>query len=106
MPYKIEKITLPKELDRRVKLTEQQRDEIKTNINWLSINKLSQEYKVSRRLIQFILYPERLEVCRNAFAKRRKDGRYYDKEKHKEAIKNTRRYKHGIWYEKLLSMKE
>ena len=29
MPYKSEKIKLPKELDRRVKLTDEQREEIK-----------------------------------------------------------------------------
>lgn len=104
MPYKIEKIKLPKELDRRIKLNDQQRDEIKINIEWLSQNKLAKKYKVDRKLIRFIQFPEVLEAHKTAYAKRRKDWRYYNKEKNKEAIKKTRIYKHNLWYEKLLSM--
>lgn len=106
MPYKIEKVPLPRELDRRVKLTNQQRDEIKTNMEWLSQRKLALKYNVDRKTIRFIQDPDALEAHKIAYAKRRKDGRYYNKEKQREAIKNTRRYKHSIGYEKLISMQD
>ena len=106
MPYKIEKIKLPKELDRRVKLTDQQRDEIKTNIDWLSQRKLALKYNVDRKTIRFIQFPEVLEAHKIAYAERRKDWWDYNKEKHREAIKDTRKYKHSIGYEKLVSMQD
>ena len=104
MPYKIEKLKLPRHLDRRIKLTDQQRDEIKTNMEWLSQRKLALKYKVSRHLIRMVQYPEVYEAYLEAFKKRRKDWRYYNKDKHKEAIKSTRHYKHSIGYRNLNDM--
>ena len=97
---------LPKELDRRIKLTDQQRDEIKTNIDWLSQRKLALKYNVDRKTIKFIQFPEALEAHKIAYAQRRKDGRYYNKDKQREAIKDTRRYKHSIGYDRLISMQD
>lgn len=106
MPYKIEKVKLPRELDRRVKLTDQERDEIKENIDWLSQRKLAQKYKVSRRLISFIQDPSKLERVRDQYKERRKDWRYYNKEKHREYIKGTRKYKHSLGYDTLKAMQD
>jgi hypothetical protein len=62
------------------------------------------EGRCSRRTIQYILYPERLAVVKAQFKERRKDGRYYNKDKHREAIKNTRHYKQKLKLEgKLIS---
>ena len=40
-----------------------------------------------------IINPERLARVKQLSVERRKDGRYYNKEKHRLAIKNTRAYK-------------
>lgn len=59
MPYKSEKIKLSREQDRRVKLTEAQREEIKEkhSTGLHSQRALAREYNVSRRLISFVLFP-------------------------------------------------
>lgn len=53
MPYKSEKIKLPKELDRRVKLTDQQREEIKElyGTGCYSLNGLAKQYGVSKKTV-------------------------------------------------------
>ena len=65
MPYMFEykKIRLPKECDRRRKLTDIQREEIKEKYasgNY-SMYKLANEYNVSRRTIQFTIYQRDLK---------------------------------------------
>lgn len=50
--------------DKRRKLTEEQKEEIKAKGASYGIRKLSREYNVDKRLIQFILYPERLKAAR------------------------------------------
>lgn len=97
MPYKHESshIKLPREKDRRVKLSLEDRQEIKrlyTNTN-KSMEQLAKDYHVSRRLISFIVHPWAYEKAKEQHKERRKDWRYYDKDTHNEAIKNTRRYR-------------
>lgn len=100
MPYKIETdhIKLPKKkwFDRRYKLTDQERDEIRENIEWLSQSKLAAKYKVSRTLISFIQNPDKYEIAKAQRRERAKDWRYYDKEANREAIKDTRRYRYKV----------
>jgi len=97
MPYKIDTmhIKLPRQLDRRVKLSEEDKEEIKNLFNsWESIKFIATEYNVSRRTIQFIIYPERLIKCKAQYKERRLDWRYYDKEYHRKAMKHTRDYRY------------
>lgn len=60
MPFKSEKIKLPPEYDRRRKLSDEQKDEIKhkysTGVN--SLNSLAKEYNVSKKTILLIVNPE------------------------------------------------
>jgi len=80
MPYWFErkKIKLPAGEDRRVKVSEEEKERIKDlyKAGW-SIRKIAREYagKCSRRLIQFILYPDRAK--RQVILRRRrvKEGR-------------------------------
>ena len=60
MPYKAEKIKLPSEYDRRVKLSAEQRDEIrhKYSTGLYSLNSLAKEYNVSKKLILVTVNPE------------------------------------------------
>lgn len=98
MPSKVDKYTInnPK-LDRRVKLTNEQRKQIKKeHEQGASMRSLARKYNVSRRLIDFIVHPERLEKNRKQFKERRKDGRYYYREKHTQAMRDHRKYKQKL----------
>lgn len=99
MPYKFEKdkLKIPRILDRRIKLNDDDKKEILNLFNnWESINSISKIFSVSRRTIQFIIYPDRLQRCKELYAIRRLDWRYYDKEKCTKAMKYTRDYKQDI----------
>lgn len=93
-----------KKLDRRVKLTDTDKESIvrEYKSGEISINGLSRKYNVSKRLIQFTLFPERKEKAKELYKQRSKDGRYYDKEKHKEYVKKHRYYKKELFEKGLL----
>lgn len=96
MPEKVDKMIIPRKFDRRVKLTEVDKEKIKSlHSAGFPIRFIAREFedKCSRRMIQFVLFPERGKLVAEQFKERRKDGRYYSKENHREAIKGTRRYK-------------
>jgi transposase-like protein len=100
MPYKFEKIPINNEkLDKRVKLTEADKENIKKEYETgtIGINALARKYGVSKRLIQFTLFPERKEQAKKAFAERRKDGRYYDKDKQREYQRKHRSHKKELY---------
>ncbi len=92
----IDDTNLPKGFDRRVKLTDSEREEIKRlHKEGNTIRSIARlfEGKCSRRLIQYIIYPERLE----AVYRRQKENKnwliYYDKDKRREYMRGHRRYK-------------
>ena len=60
MPYKTEKLRLPPELDRRRKLSDEQKDEIrhKYSTGLYSLNGLAREYGVSKKTVLLIVNPE------------------------------------------------
>jgi hypothetical protein len=96
MPYKCEKINLPRELDRRVKLTEDEREEIKQLYGKISQRKLAKRFGVSRRLIIFIGAPEKYQHNKDI----RKDSTfYYNKYKHRAYMKKHRKYKQRLYLE-------
>lgn len=99
MPYKSEKIALPKQYDRRVKLTDEQREEIKTKYKsgFYSQRQLAREYNVSRRLITFVLDDSKRAKCAEQFKERRKDGRYKpSKEEWNKTMTDHRNYKKDL----------
>ena len=99
MAYVSEKIPLPPQYDRRRKLTEDDKFEIvrlRKEHN-LSQRTLARMFGVSRKLIIFIIDPERYERAKAQYKERRKDGRYYDRETHNEAMRNLRAYKHKLY---------
>ena len=100
MPYKSEKIKLSKEQDRRIKLTDNQRDEIrhKYSTGLYSQRQLAREYNVSRRLITFIIDPKKSERNKELCKKRRADGRYKPTKKEWAAtMKEHRLYKEKLY---------
>lgn len=105
MPYKFEtdKLKIANEkLDRRCKLTKAQRQEIFENKEGLSQRKLAKKYGVSRRLITFILDPEKKK--RDLERRRERGGSkiYYDKQKFREQMRGHRRYKKELYDKNLL----
>lgn len=97
---------LPRELDRRVKLTEEQRQQIweEYATGATSLIALANKYEVSKRTIQFTLYPERYTKAREQFKERRKDGRYKGtKEQWAKIQKEHRHYKQELYKKGLLT---
>ena len=100
MPYKSEKIKLPKELDRRVKLTDKQREEIKDlyGTSSYSLNGLAKQFGVSKKTILLIVNEESAERAKQYRKEHWKEFQS-TKEEHREAIKKTRKYKHSLMLE-------
>lgn len=97
MPYKSDRIKIQgTKYDRRIKLTEQDREYIK-HLTGMSIRGIARMYGVDKRLIQFILYPERHQ--KNLLDRKNRGGsaQYYDREKNREYAKKTRNYKHELY---------
>lgn len=101
MPYKAEKMKLPKEpgIDRRIKLSDMQKTWIRLNPCGFSQRKLAAIHGVSRRTIQFLQNPESLTENKKRRQERGGWKQYYDKEEHRETIKEHRRYKHQYFTE-------
>ena len=97
MPYKVEKKRLPPELDRRRKLSDEQKDEIvhKYSTGLYSLNRLAKEYNVSKKTVLLIVNPE---------SKRKNDERIKDhwrdyvpsKEERNAIMRKHRAYKHKV----------
>lgn len=109
MPRTSEKIRLANTpYDRRVKLSFEQREEIREireKLGW-SYNTLAKKYGVSKRLIQFVCNPEMEERARENFKILRKDGRYYNREKHNESIQNMRLWKEKLYKEGIVKIEK
>jgi len=84
-----EKKLIPRELKKSVKLSLIDRKNIRGEYILIkSQRKLAKKYNVSRRLIQFILFPEK--EIKNKLNFKKNQSKYYDKEKHKNYIAKTR----------------
>ena len=100
MPYKSEKIKLSKSQDRRIKLTDEQREEIreKYSTGLYSQRALAKEYGVSRRLITFVIDDTKYQKCKEQFKGRKADGRYKpDREEWAKTMREHRHYKQKLY---------
>lgn len=98
MPHKFEtyKIPLPKDKDRRRKLSDEDKEIIKMLYEQgESIRAIARRFEkqCSRRNIQFVLFPERLK--RVNFSGHWE--KYYSKERNTKAIRDWRRYKQELY---------
>lgn len=110
MPYKFETnhFRKQKEDDNRIKLTDEDKEEIKrlyATGNY-SQSELGRMFNVHRRTIDFIIDPEKMIENNNKRKERGKDGRYYDKEKHREYMREYRRRKKALYEQGRLFQKE
>lgn len=87
------KLKLPRELDRRVKLTDEQRLEIEKLGATVSRRGLARMFGVSRRLIQFILDPESLAEAKRNQKERKPWLTRYNKQRNTEIMREHRAYK-------------
>lgn len=83
-------------LDRRVKLLDCQKEQMKRLYDdgeGVSINQLAKVFSVNKRLIQFTLFPERIKENRKRRDERGGWLQYYDKKKGTETQREHRNYK-------------
>ena len=106
MPYKFQtdKLLVPKEHDKRIKLTPEQKELIRHlyETTDTSQRKLATQFGVSRRLITFILVPEKQKANLQAREARGCSKQYYDKETNKKRMKAHREHKRALYEEGLL----
>ncbi len=109
-PFDKKGVLIPREpgLDRRVRLTARQRVGVRRlyfAVGGWSQRKLAEHFGVSRRTIQFVLFPEKYATARKQFIERRKDGRYKPtKEKWRKTQAEHRAHKKKLYQEgKLIS---
>ena len=89
---KLDNLRIPKALDKRRKLTDENKEEIKRLYKQgMSIHSIAREFenKCCKRNIQFILFPNRAEQV----ARQHDWAKYYSKEKHKIAMQKHRQHK-------------
>jgi len=100
MPYKwaTDKVKLPPGKDRRVKLSSDDKREIKRlySVGDTSYQKLADRFSVSKRSIQFIIKPEKL--VENLKRREERGGwrQYYDKDERTASQREHRQYKTKI----------
>lgn len=99
MPYKCADMPIPKQFDRRIKLTDQERvDIIKLHNEGMATRAIARLYPhVSRGLIVFVIYPERLQRAYNRAQENENWRKYYDKKKRNRYMRNHRRYKYKLY---------
>lgn len=108
MPYKSEKILIRgTQYDRRNKLTAEQRQEIfhRYHTESVSQRQLACEYGVSRRLISYIVDPEKAEIAKEILRQRKAKGMYKpDKKQWAAVIREHRRYKQQLYIQGLIQL--
>ena len=97
MPYKHIEFKIKPEDDKRVKLLDYERREIKRLYGKVSQRKLAKAYGVSRRLIQFIGDPDKYK--QNLLRREERGGSkiYYNREKFTKTQRTHRRYKQELY---------
>lgn len=98
MPYKSEKIKLKGLQDRRKRLTDKQRAEIRElyGTGFYSLNDLAKKFSVSKKTILLIVNEESAERAKQYRKEHWRDWQRTGEE-HNEAIKKTRKYKQSLY---------
>jgi Mitochondrial ribosomal protein subunit L20 len=100
---KLDQMHIPREYDKRVKLDDDDRAKIiklrgEDKIKW-SYNALAIEFGVSKALVILICRPDIAKKKKAQYHERRKDQRYYDKDKHREYMRRHRAWKRVVGVE-------
>ena len=103
MPYKSEKIKIEgTSFDRRIKLTINDKEEIKRLSSDHSQRYLAKMFNVSRRTIQFIIDPNKHIENLKRRAEKCGSKQYYDREKQTQSIREHRKYKNDLFKKELI----
>lgn len=105
MPYKHINYKIKKEDDKRIKLTDSDKLEIKKVYGKISQRKLAKLYGVSRRLIIFIGCPEKYKKNLQQRAERGGSQFYYNKIKQTKAMRVHRQHKQDLYLQNKLEPK-
>lgn len=95
MPSPSDNARITRKFDKRVSLTEEDKVEIKQlYLEGSGIREIARRFeeKCSRRLIHFVLFPERLVNAKKNYDWKK----YYTTEKHKLDMRKHRAYKRGL----------
>jgi homoserine trans-succinylase len=96
----VDKYIVGRQYDSRIKLDESDKAKIiklrKSDPTTWSYRVLAREFGVSHSRIIQICRPELAEKKRLQFKERRKDGRYYDRDKNKIYMRKHRAYKRNL----------
>lgn len=77
MTSKVDKLLIPKQLKLTTKYTEEDRERVRTMYhNGHTQRAIARDIPMSRRMVSFILFPERMQRCKEQFATRQKTGIY------------------------------
>ena len=103
MPYKSSKIRLPQEYDRRRKLTDEQKEQIRKeySVGDTSWNKLAVKYHVSKRTIGLIVNENSMENMKIYRKEHWKDFQH-SREEMTAYAKNWRNYKQDLYLKGIL----
>ena len=98
MPSKIDKLKLSEKQDRRVKLTTQDKEEVKKmySTGLYSLNMLAKKYGVSKKLILITVNPKSKQKSKE-YTKNNWKNWQRSKEERNEYSKATRRYKKDLY---------
>ena len=98
MPYKSEKIRLPQKYDRRRKLTDDKKEEIRQQYSTgnISLKNLADKYNVSKKTILLIVNPESKAKNDMRVKEHWRDYQRTTEERNK-AAQNTRKYKQDLY---------
>ena len=100
MPYKSEKIKIEfTKDDKRIKLTDEQREKIKKDYSTglISQRDLAKKYKVDKKTIYNILHPDKYQETLERYKEENHSKQYYQKEKQREYIKTYRHHKQELY---------
>lgn len=94
---KVDKLRVGKILDRRIKISKEEHPYIRQRYkDGEGVRLLARVYGVDKRLIQFILHPERQKLNLELRKQRGGSKKYYDKSKWKMVMREHRAYKKTI----------
>ena len=98
MPYISEKIKLPRKLDRRVKLDDDQKEAIKDwFVRGISMRKIAKEFNVDKGTVRNIVKPEAYQAQLKKYREEKHWQKYYDTAKNTVYMRNHRRYKQELY---------
>jgi hypothetical protein len=93
----IDSTRVGKEKDRRIKIqASEHKYIISRHKNGEGIRAMAREYGVDKRLIQFIIYPERKALNYKLRLARGGSKQYYNKDKWRETMREHRNYKKSL----------